>query len=151
MGLFASLLMAATAASLLQAGVDAHQRGDYAAARAALKPLAAQGSAAAETLLGGMAARGQGGRRDPAAAAAWWLRAAHRGYAPAQLALARAMADGRGVSQDIPAAWGWARRAEQAGGTAGAQATNLAKRLEKQLTPSQRAALDVETWVAWPG
>lgn len=151
MGLLTGLLMAGSAASLLQAGVSAHQRGDYAAARAALKPLAAQGSAAAETLLGGMAARGQGARQDRAAAAAWWLRAANRGYAPAQLALARALADGRGVGKDMPAAWLWARRAMTAGGAVAGEAAALAEQLGKQLPPATRAEREAETWVAWPG
>lgn len=143
--------MAGAAAGLLQAGVDAYGRGDFAAARAALKPLAAQGSAAAETLLGGMAARGQGTKADPAAAAAWWLRAAHRGYAPAQLALARAMAAGRGVTKDVPAAWLWARRATVAGGAVGAEAAAFAASLERSVPVSDRKAMEAEAWVAWPG
>ncbi|WP_416908973.1 MAG: hypothetical protein ACMVO5_05000 [Polymorphobacter sp.] len=111
---FGLILMAT--AGLLQAGLEAHGRGDFEAARAALKPLAAQGSAVAETILGGMAARGQGRPTDPAAAVAWWLRAANRGYVPAQLALARALADGRGVARDEAAAAYWAARAANGGG-----------------------------------
>lgn len=143
-------LILVVSASLLQAGLDAHSRGDWGAARAALKPLAAQGSAVAETLLGGMAARGQGTRADAASAAAWWWRAANRGYAPAQLALARAMAEGRGVSADKGQAWLWARRAVGAGGRVGAEAAVLVKRLEAEVSPAQRAALANEVWVAWP-
>jgi TPR repeat protein len=145
---FGLILMAT--ASLLQAGLDAHGRGDFVAARAALKPLAAQGSAVAETLLGGMAARGQGVKADPAAAAAWWFRAANRGYAPAQLALARAMADGRGLAIDKGRAWLWANRAMGAGGAAAAEAAVLAKRLEADVPEGERAALASEVWVAWP-
>jgi TPR repeat protein len=136
--------------SLLQAGLDAHGRGDFAAARAALKPLAAQGSAVAETLLGGMTARGQGVQADAAAAAAWWFRAANRGYAPAQLALARAMADGRGLAMDKGQAWLWATRAVGAGGAVGVEAAALAKRLEADVPAGERAALAGQIWVAWP-
>lgn len=144
-----ALVLMATA-GLLQAGLDAHGRGDFAAARAALKPLAAQGSAVAETLLGGMAARGQGVRADPAAAAAWWFRAANRGYAPAQLALARAMAEGRGLAVDKGRAWLWAKRAVGAGGAVGQAAAALAKRLEADVPAAERAALAAGVWVAWP-
>ncbi len=151
MGIWAGLVVAGVAAGLLQTGIAAHSRGDFAAARAALKPLAAQGSAAAETLLGGMASRGQGTKADPAAAAAWWLRAAHRGYAPAQLALARALADGRGVRRDLPEAWLWARRATVAGGAVGAEAVIFAKALEGLVSLQERRALEADGWVAWPG
>lgn len=136
-------------AALLQSGLDAHRRGEWDVARAALKPLAAEGSAVAETLLGGMAARGQGIEADPAAAAAWWLRAANRGYAPAQLALARAMVSGRGVSVDKGQAWLWARRAAGAGGDVGAEAMALVRQLEAELPEGERAALAREVWVAW--
>lgn len=134
---------------LLQNGLDAHGRGDFAAARAALKPLAVQGSAVAETLLGGMAARGQGTKASAASAVAWWWRAANRGYAPAQLALARALADGRGVSADKGQAWLWARRAVEAGGAVGAQAAVLVKRLEEEVSEAERTALAQQVWVAW--
>jgi TPR repeat protein len=136
----------------LQSGLDAHGRGDYAAAHAALKPLAARGSPVAETLLGGMAARGQGAPANPATAAAWWLRAAQRGYAPAQVALARALAEGRGVTQDIGQAWLWASRAAQAGGEAGGQAEQLAQNLAQDLPESTRKQLKTasEGWKSWP-
>lgn len=137
-------------ADRLHMGLEAHGKGDFAAARAALKPLAAQGSAVAETLLGGMVARGQGVKADPAAAAAWWFRADNRGYAPAQLALARGMAEGRGLGQDKGRAWLWAKRAVEAGGAVGAEAAALARRLEDEVPAGERAALAGEIWVAWP-
>lgn len=137
-------------ADRLQMGLEAHGKGDYGAARDALKPLAAQGSAVTETLLGGMVARGQGVKADQAAAAAWWFRAASRGYAPAQLALARAMAEGRGLAMDKGLAWLWANRAVGAGGAVGAEAAALARRLEAEVPAAERAALAGEIWVAWP-
>jgi TPR repeat protein len=97
--------------ALLQAGLTAFQRGDHNSARQTFRQLAQRDVAAAETLLGTMAAKGQGSARDDAVAAAWFMRAARRGYAPAQLALADAFARGRGVKQDRTRAIALARAA----------------------------------------
>lgn len=129
------------ASSPLETALNAHARADYAAARKALLPLAARGSPIAETLLGGMAARGQGLAANPATAVAWWLRAARRGYAPAQVALARAMAEGRGINQDIAQAWLWASRASRGHGPAAAQGRSLAADLADRLPAMQRRQL----------
>lgn len=143
------------AATLLDAGLAAHAAGDHAGARRALRPLADRGSAIAETLLGAMAARGQGGRADPAAAVGWWLRAANRGYAPAQLALAKALATGQGVGADAGAAWVWARLAAGGGGgtAVAGDAAALAARLGRGFDSRRLAALEAEraAWRPWPG
>jgi TPR repeat protein len=146
------MMLLLLAVASLQAGLDAHARGDYAAAREALKPLAVRGSPVAETLLGGMAARGQGGAVDPATAAGWWLRAANRGYAPAQLALARALAEGRGVAKDVGQAWVWARRAARAGGQTGQESARLVHELDQKLTKADRNRLETgaESFQNWP-
>jgi TPR repeat protein len=129
--------------ALLANGLAAHQRGDYAAAAPRLRQLADQGSAIAETMLGVMAARGEGRRPDAAVAAGWWLRAARRGYAPAQLALAQAMAAGRGVSADAEGAWLWARLASASSepDVAG-PAAELAQTLARGITPARLAELE---------
>jgi TPR repeat protein len=132
---------ALAAPSQLETALDAHARSDFAAARAILLSLAARGSPVAETLLGGMAARGQGIAANPATAAAWWLRAARRGYAPAQVALANALAEGRGVAQDPQEAWLWATRASRSSSLAGEQARDLAGRIAARLTPAERQRL----------
>ncbi len=121
LALIASPLLAAAipATAALDAGIGAYAAGDYAAARGRLRPLADRGSAIAETMMGAMAARGQGRPADPAAAVGWWLRAANRGYAPAQLALAKALARGQGVAPDAGRAWVWARLAASSGGFGG--------------------------------
>jgi hypothetical protein len=93
----------------------AFRRGDHAAARVHFRLLAARDVPVAETLLGTMAANGQGGPRDDAEAAAWFLRAARRGYAPAQLALADCFARGRGVAPDPRRAAALARAAAAQG------------------------------------
>jgi len=84
----------------LSAALSAFRRGDHRAARATFRTLAGQNVPAAETLLGTMAMKGQGGPQDAAVGAAWFMRAARRGYAPAQLALADSFAKGRGVAKN---------------------------------------------------
>lgn len=139
------------AATALQAGLDAYAGANYGSARRALRPLADRGSAIAETLMGVMAAKGQGGRSDPATAVAWWLRAANRGYGPAQLALAKALAAGRGVTRDAGEAWVWARLAASAGNGTAVEAAALADGLERGFTADTLAKLEAEraAWRPW--
>lgn len=111
---------------LMQAALTAFHGGQHDQARRYFRLLAQRDVAAAETLLGTMAANGQGGPRDEAIAAAWFLRASRRGYAPAQLALADAFARGKGVPQDRQRAVALARAAAVQGQPGAAQ---LASRL----------------------
>ncbi|WP_199555480.1 tetratricopeptide repeat protein [Sandaracinobacteroides hominis] len=112
--------------ALMQTALAAFRRGDHAEARRSFRLLAQRDIAAAETLLGTMAANGQGGPKDDAIAAAWFLRASNRGYAPAQLALADAFAKGKGVPQDKGRARALAKAAAVQGQPGAAQ---LASRL----------------------
>ena len=121
--------------ALLTRAVASFNSGDYAAARRAVRILAQRDVAAAETLLGTMAANGQGGPRNDAVAAAWFLRAARRGYGPAQLALANAFAEGRGVRRNLPLA---AELARAAAGQGQPGAAEFAERL----TPQRYARLN---------
>lgn len=100
---------------LMDSGLAAFHRGDHAEARRIFRILAQRGVPSAETLLGTMAANGQGGPQDDAVAAAWFIRAARRGYAPAQLALADSFSRGRGVKQDRARALQLARAAADQG------------------------------------
>jgi TPR repeat protein len=138
----------------LDAGMAAYAGGDYCGARAQLRPLADRGSAIAETVLGVMAAKGQGRAADPAVAVGWWLRAANRGYAPAQLALAKALASGRGVGADPRRAWVWARLAADAGAGTGVavEAGSLADGLARRFSAPTLAELKAEraAWRSWP-
>ena len=138
-------------ATALQAGLNAYAGADFGGARRALRPLADRGSAIAETLMGVMAAKGQGSPADPATAVAWWLRAANRGYGPAQLALAKALAAGRGVTQDMGAAWVWARLAVAAGNGTAVEAAALADGLERGFSAATLAKLEAEraAWRPW--
>jgi TPR repeat protein len=143
----------AAAVTALETALAAYEAGEYRAARAQLKPLADRGSAVAETLLGVMAAKGQGGAADPAAAAGWWLRAANRGYAPAQLALAKALAEGRGVAADPHAALVWAELAADDSTPAGPEARRFADALSQGLDAGQLTAVEEARagWRPWPG
>lgn len=96
---------------LLETGLSAFQSGDHVAANGVFRKLASQDVPAAETLLGTMAANGQGGPKDDAVAAAWFLRAARQGYAPAQMALADAFLKGRGVAPNPDRAMALAKAA----------------------------------------
>ncbi len=142
---------------VLQAGMAAHARGDFVTARRDFGRLAAQGSAIAETMLGQMAAAGNGQVADPASAATWWLRAANRGYAPAQLALAQAFARGEGVAKDAGAAWVWARLASTHGdGPTAVRARALAGALQPgldaaTLTKLEKRRLAWRPWATLPG
>ena len=138
-------------AAPLEAGLAAHAARDYRSARAQLRPLADRGSAIAETMLGVMAANGQGRPADPAVAVGWWLRAANRGYAPAQLALAKALANGRGVAADPGRAWVWARLAAGAGDAVAVEAGALADGLARGFSAAQVAKLEAEraAWRPW--
>lgn len=120
--------------AILARGLAAFNRGDHAAARRDFRILAQRDVPAAETLLGTMAANGQGGPRDDAVAAAWFLRAARRGYGPAQLALANAFAQGRGVRRNM------ARAAELARAAAG-QGQPGAAEFAARLAPERTAQL----------
>lgn len=106
---------AADRSARLARALDRLEAGDSATARRLLEPLAQDGSAMAETLLGGLYARGMGAPRDPPAAVAYWWRAAQRGYAPAQLALAQALAAGQGAPAAPESALRWALLAARGG------------------------------------
>ena len=140
------------AAAVLERGMAAYAAGDYAGARRDFALLADRGSAIAETMLGAMAADGQGGAADPATAVSYWYRAANRGYAPGQLALARALAAGRGVGRDPGQAWLWAQLAARYGDPVVADASQkLTASVGPAITAAQRRALQQKLleWRPW--
>lgn len=145
-------VQAMPSSAALDAGLAAYAGGQFVEARRYLRPLADRGSAIAETMMGVMAAKGEGRPVDAAAAAGWWLRAANRGYAPAQLAMAKALATGRGVAPDAGQAWVWAKLAASAGNGMKAEAEALAKGLARGLDAGVLAELEAEraAWRPWP-
>ena len=80
-----------------QKGFDAYKRGDYAAALREWRPLAEQGHAKAQSILGSMYDDGQGVPQDYAEAARRYRKAAEQGYAFAWLKLGSMYGIGEGV------------------------------------------------------
>jgi len=95
------------AADVIEPGVAAVRRGDFAEAYCLWRPLAEQGDTAAQFQLGWLYANGEGLRQNPATAADWWERAARNGNADAELALAQAYRNGRGRKKDLQEAVHW--------------------------------------------
>ena len=98
-----------------QKGVTAYQADDYATALQEWKPLADQGDAFSQALLGTMYYIGQGGPQDYAEAMKWFRLAADQGYASAQSDLGDMYFKGRGVPQDYAEAVKWYRLAADQG------------------------------------
>lgn len=94
-----------------------YARLDYANAHQLLRPLADQGNAVAQEILGFMYARGEGIPRDDAVAFRWFTLAAEAGRAEAQFELGRMYRDGIGMPADGKAALFWLRRAAEQGKT----------------------------------
>ena len=93
-----------------QTGLEAYQRGDYAAALQEWRPLAEGGDAQAQFRLGGMYAGGQGVPQDWNEAVKWYRRAAEKGLADAQYMLgATYQRGGRGLEPNYPEALKWCR------------------------------------------
>ena len=96
-------------------GIRAYQSGDYPTAVSALLPLAQQGDARAQFLLGALCAQGHGVPQDYGAAAQWFRQAAEQGHAAAQFNLGVWYHEGRGMPHDSGQAAVWFRRAAQQG------------------------------------
>ena len=90
-----------------QKGVDAYNRGNYAAALREWRPLAEQGNASAQYNLGFMYSNGRGVPEDDTEAVRWYRLAAEQGDAKAQTNLGIMYANGRGVPEDLVAAYMW--------------------------------------------
>ena len=108
-------LAAPVAAGPLEEAVAAYDRGDYTTALRLYRPLANQGSAAAQHNLGFMYAHGQGMPQDYAEAVMWYRKAAEQGLAAAQLNLGVMYDNGQGVPQDYAEAVMWYRKAAEQG------------------------------------
>lgn len=98
---------------------EAYQRwkaGQHEQMLALVQPLAVEGDAMAQFLLGGFYSRGEGVLQDEEKAVAWWRKAAEQGLASAQNELGVALTDGRGVDEpDLVQAVAWYRRAAAQG------------------------------------
>jgi TPR repeat protein len=100
-----------------KAGIDAYNRGDFAAALKEWQPIADGGDAHAQYNLGMLYARGQGVPQDYPRAAEWYRKAAEQGVAAAQYNLGLMCANGQGVPRDPQEAAKWFLKAAEAGVT----------------------------------
>ncbi len=99
----------------LEDAAAAYQKQDYTTALRLLRPLADQGDADAQFLLGSMYDYGRGVPQDYAQAVKWYRLAADRGYASAQGMLGLMYENGRGVPKDDAQAVKWFRLAADQG------------------------------------
>ena len=114
----AALLLAA-ASAFAQSGFDrgaaAYKRGDYAGALAVFRPLAENGDAKAQSILGLMYSYGEGVPVDYREASRWYRRAAEQGSSVAQYNLGMLYLDGKGVTQNTDEAVKWLTQAADGG------------------------------------
>ena len=129
-------LTAPVAAGQLEVGMAAHDRGDYESAFRLWQPLAEQGDADAQTLLGIMYSEGRGVPQDDAAAAKWYRLAAEQDYASAQRNLGVMYYNGQGVPQDYIQAHIWFNLAASEGDDKSREVRDL---VAKIMTPDQIA------------
>ncbi len=108
-------MLAVPAWAELQAGFEAYERGDFDTALKAWRPLAEQGEAAAQWIMGTMYENGQGVPQDYTEAAKWYRLAAEQGDGWGQNNLGVMYAQGRGVPQDYQEAARWNRKAAEQG------------------------------------
>ena len=99
------------AAGPLEEGREAASHGDYGTALRLLNPLAAEGNAEAQAVLGKMYETGQGVAKNDAEAAIWYRKAADQGDARAQYNLGIMYDFGQGVPQSSAEAAKWYRKA----------------------------------------
>jgi uncharacterized protein len=112
----AALVVGTTAfAGPVEDAAAAYKRGDYATAMRLFRPLADEGDASAQVVLGFMYKRGQGAPQDYAAAVMWYRLAADQGDASAQADLGFMYEMGQGVKQDYAEAVMWYRLAADQG------------------------------------
>ena len=104
---FQSTAWADTLEQQFQQGSEATTRGDYQTTFKFLLPLAEQGNALAQMMLGVMYAKGLGVKQDDVEAVKWYRKAAEQGYAPAQLVLGALYLSGNGVQVNKSLAKEW--------------------------------------------
>jgi TPR repeat protein len=120
--LMASLMLIAIAEAAVagpyEDALAALKRGDYAIEYSLLRPLADQGNAAAQELLGDMYALGEFVPQDYVEAVKWFQRAADQDNDMAQAQLGGMYKEGHGVPQDYAMAVKWFKVAADKGNAA---------------------------------
>ena len=143
--LIAALALAGTAAAAasLKEGRQYYVAKEYDKALEEIEPLAEDGEAQAQYMLGVMYLKGQAVYADPAAAAEWFRRAADQGHAISQINLAILYARGDGVERSLDEAYFWSRLArQQLTGRQGEAAGRMSASLGRAIGPNRRADVD---------
>ena len=96
-----------------------YKQKDFKAILAIIHPLAEQGDALAQALVGDMYKEGLGVKQDDVEAVKWYRKAAEQGDADAQANLGSAYGAGRGVRQDYAEAVKWVKKAAENGSADG--------------------------------
>lgn len=112
------MLLAASSALALSGfdkGASAYRRGDYATALAVFRPLAENGDAKAQSILGLMYVYGEGVPVDYREASRWYRRAAEQKSNVGQYNLGMLYLDGKGVTKDTDEAIRWLAKAADGG------------------------------------
>ena len=129
-----SMLTVSAAWAGFDDGVAAYDRGDYAAAFQAWRPLAEQGDVRAQYRLGRLYEAGEGVPGDDVEALRWFHAAGGQGDKQALVSIGIFHADGRGVPQNTFKAYMWWEIAARHGsGLARALQTTV----ERQLTQAE--------------
>ena len=82
-------------------GANAYNKGDYKMAFREFQPLAEQGDASVQLILGNMYINGNGVSRDDKKGVEWFRKAAEQGDAAAQYSLSVMYSDGRGIPRIV--------------------------------------------------
>ncbi len=130
------VLVAAPAWTDYEAGKEAYYRGDYDTALKEWRPLAEQGVAHAQNVLGIMYSERRGVPQDDAQGIRWYRRAAVQGFAPAQHHLGSMYAKGEAVPQNDVQAHLWLSLAAAQGYEPARKDRDI---LAKEMPPAQLA------------
>ena len=125
-----------------RAAFAAYQQNDYATALAKWRPLAENGSSAAQLFIGFMYAGGHGVAKDDAKAAYWYAEAAERDNTVGQVRLAIMYRDGRGVEADRTKALFWAKMAGRKENHMQKIGQAMQRSLEQAMSPEEIAAAE---------
>jgi len=117
-------------------GHDAYEHGDYATALNEWGPMAQQGDAGVQLMLGTMYEEARGVAQDYREAARWYRLAADQGNQFAQVNLGNLYVEGQGVPQDFVQAHMWFNLAGSAGSKKAMKSRDI---LAKKMTPVQIA------------
>jgi TPR repeat protein len=114
-GLILAVTVSLAASQDLENGRQAFREGDYGTVFRVLEPLAQEGIAEAQFLIGEMFLNGYSIPKVPAEAASLFRRAAKQGHAKAQFALSRLLSAGLGVERNAKLAAQWNLKAAMQG------------------------------------